>query len=60
MYLVFINRIFFKEVTAQDQGIEIYDMIQKNMRINEDVFAIDKQIEELHNYAGFEKENENN
>ncbi|SEJ81801.1 CorA-like Mg2+ transporter protein [Cyclobacterium xiamenense] len=59
-YLVFINKIYFKEVTAQEQGIEMYDLLQQQMRIPEDVFSLDKQIEELHNYSSFEKNEHNN
>lgn len=59
-YLVFINKIHFKEVTAQEQGIEMYDLLQKQMRIPEDVVSLDKQIEELHNYSSFEKNEHNN
>jgi Mg2+ and Co2+ transporter CorA len=57
---VFINKIYFKEVTAQEQGIEMYDLLQQQMRIPEDVFSLDKQIEELHNYSSFEKNEHNN
>lgn len=59
-YLVFINKIYFKEITAQEQGIEMYDMLQANMRLREDVLALDKQIEELHVYADIEATKINN
>lgn len=59
-YLLFINKVYFKEITAQEQGIELYDLLQKQMKIPEDVIYLDKQIEELHNYSGFQKEKYNN
>lgn len=59
-YLVFINKIYFNEVTPQEQGIELYDMMHQQMRIKEDVMALDKQIEELHNYSAFEKNEKGN
>ncbi|WP_228692626.1 CorA family divalent cation transporter [Lunatimonas sp.] len=59
-YLVFINKIYFNEVTPQEQGIELYDMMHRQMRIREDVMALDKQIEELHNYSAFEKNEKGN
>ncbi len=50
-YIRFVNQIFFREVTAQEQGIELYDMLQENMRIKDQVKDLDREIEELHNYA---------
>ena len=47
-YLLFLNKINFKEVTAQEQGIEIYNLMQKQMRIAEDVKDLDREIAELH------------
>ena len=58
--MLFINKVYFKEITAQEQGIELYDILQKQMKIPEDVIYLDKQIEELHNYSGFQKEKYNN
>ena len=50
-YLVFLNKIYFKEITTQEQGIEIYDLMQKQMRIANDVKNLDNEIEELHKLA---------
>lgn len=50
-YIVFINRFYFKEVTAQDQGIELYDMLQKNLRLESMVRDLDGDIQELHQYV---------
>ena len=47
-YLLFLNKINFKEVTAQEQGIEIYNLMQKQMRIAEDIKDLDREIAELH------------
>jgi len=34
-YIKFINNIYFKEVTAQEQGIELFDMLIKHMTLKE-------------------------
>ena len=49
-YLRFVNRIYFREVTAQEQGIELYNMMQEHMQIERNVKDLDDEIEELHNY----------
>lgn len=49
-YLRFVNRIYFREVTAQEQGIELYDMLQEHMKIERNVKELDNEIKELHSY----------
>jgi hypothetical protein len=55
-YIRFVNKIYFREITAQEQGIEIYDMLHKTMRMSEQVKDLDDEIEELHNYASAQEE----
>lgn len=50
-YILFVNKIYFREVTAQEQGIEIYDMMQRIMRIPEQVKDLDQEIAELNSFA---------
>lgn len=50
-YIRFVNKIYFREVTAQEQGIELYDLIQNRLRLKEHIKDLDQEIEELHNYA---------
>jgi len=50
-YLRFVNKLNFREVTAQEQGIEMYDMLRRSMRLDEQIKDLDAQIHELHNYA---------
>lgn len=50
-YLKFVNKMYFREVTAQEQGIEIYDLIQEFMRIERDVKDLNREIDELYQYA---------
>ena len=55
-YIKFVNKIYFREVTAQEQGIELYDMVLRNMRIKEDIKDLDDEISELHSYADLMEE----
>ncbi len=50
-YIRFVNQVYFREVTAQDQGIELYNMLQEKMRIQDQVKDLDSEIGELHQYA---------
>ena len=54
-YILFVNKIYFREVTAQEQGIEMYDMMQKIMRIPNDVKDLDNEIGELNQFASKEE-----
>lgn len=51
MYIKFVNRVFFREVTPQEQGIELYDLLHKQMRLREEVKDLDAEIQELNSYA---------
>lgn len=57
-YLRFINKIYFREVTPQEQGIEIYDMMQTQMRIEGQVKDLDSEIQELHRYVKLREQEE--
>ena len=50
-YLFFINKINFREVTAQEQGIELYDQFRQVMGINAESEALGKEVSELHQYG---------
>lgn len=55
-YLRFVNKIYFREVTAQEQGIELYDMLQEHMKIENNVKDLDREIQELHSYISLIEE----
>lgn len=59
-YIKFKNQFYFKEVTAQDQGIEMYDMLQKSLRLEEMVKDLDEDIQELYQYHSILEEQEGN
>lgn len=61
-YIRFVNQIYFRNVTIQDQGIELYDMLLKQFDSNEQIKSLDGEIEELHQYITLlidQKRNEN-
>ena len=61
-YIRFVNQIYFQNVTAQDQGIEMYDMMMQQFLLSEKIKDLDDEIGELHQYATLlidQKRNEN-
>lgn len=50
-YLYFTNKMYFREVTPQEQGIELYDKMREIMEIDTDLQALQAEIHELHQYA---------
>lgn len=55
-YIRFINRIYFREATPEEQGIELYDKLKEVMLLDDDVKELDREIEELHNYVQIQEE----
>lgn len=53
-YLTFYNRLYFKEVTHQDQGIELYDIARKHMRIDEHIEKLDTKFTKLFDFANLQ------
>lgn len=57
----FNNNIYFREVTAQKQGIDIYNMLQKQMEIDVDRAELNQEVAQLYQYvnmAGDQKRTE--
>lgn len=52
-YIRFVNQIYFRTVTAQDQGIELYAMLSKQFDTEKQIKALDEEINELNQYATF-------
>ena len=50
-YIQFVNQVYFREITAQDQGIELYKLLHDSLGIKDQVKDLDDEISELHNYA---------
>ncbi len=51
-YIDFRNRLFFREITPQEQGIELFELLQKQMRLDEEMKDLDEQIAELNQFIG--------
>lgn len=61
-YIRFVNQVYFQSVTAQDQGIEMYNMMLKQFLLPEKVKNLDDEIGELNQYVTLiidEKRSEN-
>ena len=52
-YIRFVNQIYFRTVTAQDQGIELYALLSKQFDTEKQIKALDEEINELNQYATF-------
>lgn len=59
-YLRFVNKIYFREVTAQEQGIELYSLLQDRMHLNAHVKDLEGEVSELHNYVSMLDEEKRN
>lgn len=49
-YIRFVNQIYFRNVTVQDQGIELYEALMKQFASYDQIKDLDDEIEELHQY----------
>lgn len=59
-YLEFLNGIFFREITAQEQGIEMYKMLLMASDIDELIQSFDREMEELDSFVDILEEKERN
>ena len=59
-YIRFINQIYFREVTAQDQGIELYEKLQSSLKMEEYIKDLDNEIGELHDYVSLKEDRSRN
>lgn len=50
-YTRFINQFFYREITAQEQGIELYNMLQEHLRVEYQAKELEKEINDLHRNA---------
>ncbi len=59
-YIRFVNQIHFREVSSQDQGIEMYQMLYDALNIGVHVEKLDNEIGELFNYVSMKEDREIN
>jgi len=57
-YIRFVNQIHFREISAQDQGIEMYQKLYEAMNLEKHVEKLDAEIEELYNYVSLKEDHE--
>lgn len=50
-HILFMNHLYFREVTADNQGIEFYERLIEEMKIPNDISMLDTEIEEVNEYA---------
>ena len=59
-YLRFVNNVYFREITPQDQGIELYDLMQKQMNIKRDEEGLSTEVEQLYHYVTMANDEQRN
>ena len=59
-YIRFVNQIHFREISAQDQGIDMYKMLYDAMNLEKQVDKLDEEIEELYNYVSLREDHKQN
>jgi len=50
-YIRFINQVHFLEVTSQDQGIELYELLYRTLSVEKHVKELEIEIAELNQYV---------
>lgn len=58
-YIRFVNRIYFRDVTAQDQGIELYALLSRQFGTEKQIRDLDDEISELNQYASIMADQQN-
>lgn len=56
-YIGFVNRLWFDEVTPQEQGIEMYDIAVRNMRLKDQMQELKAEIKELYEFMEMQESN---
>ena len=59
-YLRFVNNVYFREITPQDQGIELYDLMQGQMNIERDEKGLSTEVEQLYHYVTMANDEQRN
>lgn len=49
-YVFFVNQMYHRHITAQEQGTELYDTLHRQLDLERQVKGLDEEIGELHNY----------
>jgi hypothetical protein len=54
-YIKFVNHFYFREITAKDQGLELYEKAIDILKIERDIKDLDAEIEELFKYVEMQR-----
>jgi hypothetical protein len=55
-YVAFQNQFLFFEVTAQEQGIEIYERLQNSLYVDREITQLENQLKNLHEIANLDSD----
>ena len=55
-YLKFVNNLCFDEITPQEQGIELYDLGVKQLRLESQNLKLEKRIKDIHKFISMDME----
>lgn len=55
-YIRFINQIYHRDITAQDQGIELYAMLHECYKMDDCIKDLDHEFQELHEYVSLNED----
>jgi hypothetical protein len=59
-YVAFQNQLLFFEVTAQEQGVEIYERLQQSLYIHQQIDKLERQLQNLHEIANQDTDRKSN
>ncbi len=59
-YIRFINKMFFRDITAQDQGVDLYRLMTTQFHCEDSIKELDEEINELHEYVSLLMDRERN
>lgn len=59
-YIKFVNNFYFREITAKDQGLELYEQATKILQIEKKIKDLDEEIAELNSYVELVSEKKRN
>lgn len=59
-YIHFVNRLWFTEITPQEQGIEMYTQAVEVMRLKTETEDLKTEIKELYEYIGLSYDRQSN
>lgn len=59
-FIGFVNRMWFEEVTPQEQGIELFDIAQRQMKLKDQISELKEEMKELFEFVELHHQKEQN